>query len=392
MVAIPSVEGFDPAHHWLPEEVETDDRVGVCHQSVALSWEYPVHFTHDAFSWENLALVRAITRREPQALHRLFVVVDRAAASVNPMLVDDVRRYVDVHGERLTLAGPPLILDAGEGLKSDPEFPSRLRQLLEERALDDRSFVVSIGGGALQDAVGYAVATEARGVRIVRVPTTVLAQVDAAVGVRSGINVAGRKDALATIAAPWAVIEDFDFLRTLPKSVALAGTAEAIKIALARDASFFGWIEEHADDLRGGDLDCFEALVRRAAGLHLDELGRIDAHAPRPSELGHGTAHAIESATRFVVPHADAVAVGLVVDVLGSVLARGLGPGAVERILALHEALGLPTWHDALLDDRVQRGAAQRSGTLLDAIGRGVSVDHIDDAVLGETVRRLRSA
>ena len=129
-----------------------------------------------------------------------------------------------------------------------------------------------MGGGALLDMVGFVAATTHRGVRHIRVPTTVLAQNDSGVGVKNGVNAFGKKNFLGCFAPPDAVLNDLRFLRTLHPRDRISGIAEAIKVALIRDAMFFEWLEVNADALR----DCVPAatsrMIRRCAELHMRQI------------------------------------------------------------------------------------------------------------------------
>ena len=124
----------------------------------------------------------------------------------------------------------------------DPELIVKLQRRLLDLGVDRHSYVVAIGGGAVLDAVGFVAATTHRGVRHIRVPTTVLAQNDSGVGVKNGINAFGVKNFIGTFAPPVAVLNDFDFLSTLERRDQIAGMAEAVKVSLIRDASFFAWL------------------------------------------------------------------------------------------------------------------------------------------------------
>src|SRR5262249_34571675 len=115
--------------------------------------------------------------------------------------------------------------------------------------VDRHCFVVAIGGGAALDVVGFAAATLHRGVRLVRGPAAVLAQNDAGIGVKNGINAFGAKNFLGTFAAPVAVIDDFRFLDTLPARDRVAGMAEAVKVGLIRDRALFDWLADNAGAL-----------------------------------------------------------------------------------------------------------------------------------------------
>ena len=121
-----------------------------------------------------------------------------------------------------------------------------VHRAIHEYGIDRHAYVLAVGGGALLDMVGYAAATAHRGVRLVRVPTTVLSQNDSGIGVKNSVNAFGKKNFLGTFAPPFAVFNDFTFLTTLSDRDWRAGISEAIKVALLKDATFFAFLEEHA--------------------------------------------------------------------------------------------------------------------------------------------------
>jgi 3-dehydroquinate synthase len=392
---------------WLRDE-PPEDPSGLLLQKINVAYEYPVHFTHDVFSWENLTLVRAITRCEPRRRHRLLVVVDRAVAEAHPCLLDDIARYVQVHRERLVLVRAPLVIEGGERAKGVIDLPAQLHAVFDQHSLDRHSFVVIIGGGALQDVVGFAAATAHRGLRVIRLPTTVLAQGDGAVGVKNGVNAFGKKNFLGTFAPPFAVIDDFDFLQTLPPREAIAGMAEAVKVALIRDAGFFEWIRAHSADLHACVPNAVAQLVRRTATHHLEHIAiagdPFETGSARPLDFGHWAAHRLEIMTEHELRHGEAVAIGCALDAVYSAACGLLDVRALEPIVSTLEALGLPTYHPALDRDGVDRRRLVLDGlqefrehlggeltiTLLEDIGRGVQVHEVDDALVLRSIDWLR--
>ncbi len=180
------------------------------------------------------------------------------------------------------------------------------------------SYLIGIGGGALLDVVGFAAAMAHRGVRLVRVPTTVLAQDDSALGVKNGINAFEKKNYLGTFAPPFAVINDSRFLPTLSDRDWRAGISEAIKVALIRDAGFFDFIEAQSSRLRGRDLAVMQQLVRRSAELHYDHITTngdpFELGSSRPLDYGHWAAHKLEQVTDYRLRHGEAVAIGIALD------------------------------------------------------------------------------
>src|SRR5262249_11811787 len=158
------------------------------------SYEYPVVFTHDVFALDNPALADVLTRLEPDRNHRLLALIDDGVAQAWPRLADEIAAYARAHAPHLRLAGNPLLVAGGEAAKNDGNAVGRLQAHFHAVALDRQSFVLIVGGGAVLDMVGYAAATTHRGLRVVRVPTTVLSQNDSGVGVKNGINALGSKN------------------------------------------------------------------------------------------------------------------------------------------------------------------------------------------------------
>jgi 3-dehydroquinate synthase len=371
-------------------------------QKITVPYEYPVFFTSDIFSPDNTDLVEAISRKEPTRRHRLLVVVDAAVADAWPRLRDDIARYTHCHRDRLVLVAAPVMLEGGEGVKNDPAAPGRLQHLLDAHGMDRHSFVVIVGGGALLDMAGYVAATVHRGLRVVRVPTTVLAQNDSGVGVKCGVNRFGKKNFLGAFAPPFAVLNDQRFLQTLSRRDTIAGMAEAVKVALIRDADFFAWLRAHSAALAAAEPEAVVTLVRRCAELHLTHIATsgdpFELGSARPLDFGHWAAHKLESLSRHRLRHGEAVAIGMAIDTLYSATIGLLDPAAPEPILGLLEALGFRLWDAALAagDGRAGRPevldgltefrehlGGELTITLLQGIGRGVEVHDIrEDAVL----------
>lgn len=393
---MPSARAFD-----------ADSPATVHAQEIAVSYDYPVYFTRDVFAADNRALRDAVSRKEPGRRHRLLVVVERQVADVWPGLVAQVEGYVHAHAKALALAGTPVVVAGGEPVKNDPAALAGLHEVLDARHVDRHSFVVCVGGGALQDLVGYAAATCHRGVRLVRIPTTVLAQGDSGVGVKNGVNAFGKKNFLGAFAPPFAVLNDRRFLETLPHRDVVAGMGEAVKVALIRDAAFFEWLVAHADRLAAGDLDLVTDLIARSARLHLRHIATsgdpFEMGSARPLDFGHWAAHKLESLTANRLRHGEAVAIGVALDTTYSADAGLIPAAARDRVTRLLERLGFRLWDDALAlagpDGRrlVLDGLAEfrehlggdLTVTLLEGIGRGVEVHEMDEARVLATIDAL---
>jgi 3-dehydroquinate synthase len=376
-------------------------------QRFTVSYEYPVWFGRAIFAADNPALVDALCRKEPERRHRVAFVVERRVAELWPSLVGDIERYVARHSSRLSLAGTSVV-EGAEECKNDEAAPARLAAWFDALAMDRQSFIVIVGGGALQDLVGYAAATTHRGVRIVRVPTTVLGQNDSGVGVKNGVNAFGKKNFLGTFAPPFAVLDDFDFLRTLEPRDQVSGMAEAVKVALIKDGAFFDWLVRSADSLARFESEAVAELVRRCAVLHLDHIAKggdpFELGSSRPLDFGHWAAHKLESLSGYTLRHGEAVAVGIALDTRYSVESGMLTAEAGDRVVALLDRIGLPTW-DARLDacaadgrrlvlDGIREFREHLGGDLtlmmLEELGRGREVRAIDEATVVRAIEWLR--
>jgi 3-dehydroquinate synthase len=228
--------------------------------------------------------------------------------------------------------------------------------------LDRQSYVVAVGGGALLDLVGLATALIHRGLRLVRVPTTVLAQNDAGVGVKNGIDAWSTKNLIGTFAPPYAVINDYDFLDLLDEVDWRGGIAEAFKVAIIKDRVFFESLCRAAPALMRRDRAAMEFLVKRCAELHLAHIREggdpFEMGSARPLDFGHWLAHQLEILSGYRVRHGQAVSVGMAVDCL---LAESIGwlTGAeAGAVLDGLRSAGLPIWDDAL-DRRQPDGRRQ---------------------------------
>jgi 3-dehydroquinate synthase len=371
-------------------------------------FEYPVVFTRDAFAAGNEALARVLG----DGPRRVHVLLDDGVARAVPGLGARIAAYARAHA--LELVAAPEIVAGGEACKNDPFAVAGLQRRFFELRLDRHAFVVLVGGGALLDMAGYAAATTHRGLRVVRVPTTVLAQADSGVGVKCGVNAFGAKNFLGAFAPPWAVVVDGAWLETLPRRDRTAGMAEAVKVALVRDPLFFEWLEANAAALAAGDAAALDTLVRRSAELHLRHIATggdpFERGSARPLDFGHWSAHKLESLSQHQLRHGEAVAIGMAIDAHQSVAAGRLAADDFARIVALLERLGLPLWHDVLalrdggrrqvvdgIDEFRQHLGGELCVTLLDGIGRPVEVHaldpgHVEQAIAWAEARACASA
>src|SRR5688572_10753029 len=378
-------------------------------QRFAVSYEYPVHFTKHLFALDNPVLRETITRLEPERRHRCIVFVDDGVCDARPALIGEIEAYASAHNTAIELVAAPQKVAGGEKIKNELFHVEWMQGLIQEYRIDRHSFVIAIGGGAVLDAVGLVAATSHRGVRLIRVPTTVLAQNDSGVGVKNAVNLKGYKNFVGTFAPPFAVINDLNFIDNLPAREKIAGIAEAVKVALIRDREFFHWLEANIDPLSTFERSAMATMIRRCAELHMHQIAHggdpFETGSARPLDFGHWSAHKLESLTNNHVRHGEAVAIGIELDTRYSVLSGLLAPGAEERVAALLELLGFKLWHPALRARQGNRELAILDGlrefrehlggeltvTLLEDIGRGIEVHEMSEALVRESIDWLEA-
>lgn len=366
-----------------------------------VSFHYDVHFTTHLFDPENQLFRDVTTARAERLPARVLFVVEE---EVDRLL--DVRAaitaYCQKHADALTLICPPLLLPGGEQVKNDPSHVIAVQQAVNETGLDRHSYLAVVGGGALLDTVGYAAATAHRGIRLLRIPTTTLGQNDSGVGVKNAINFFGKKNWVGTFAPAWAVLNDFHFLTTQPDRVWREGIAEAVKVALIKDADFFHFLEDQTDALAAREMAPMQKLVYRCAELHVQHIctggDAFEMGSSRPLDFGHWSAHKLEQITNYRLHHGEAVAIGLALDVTYSYLKGWLSENDWRRVLRVLSGLGFTLYVPEMdSTEELFRGlrefrehlGGELTIQMLESLGTGFNVHEIDEAVMARSIELL---
>jgi len=379
-------------------------------QRVPVSFTYEVHFTRGLFQPQNPLLAGVIAGDGEPGPKQAIAVVDAGLLQHHEQILAQLQAYCQQHSH-LTLAGDPVVVPGGEAAKNDPTLLATIHAQIEQRSLCRHSYVLAIGGGAVLDLVGYAAATAHRGIRLIRVPTTVLAQNDSGIGVKNGINAFGKKNFLGTFAPPYAVLNDFEFLTTLDDRDWRSGVAEAVKVALIQDAAFFEFITAQAAAIARRELQAMQGVIYRCAQLHLQHIATsgdpFELGSSRPLDFGHWAAHKLEQITDYRLRHGEAVAIGIALDSTYSYLAGFLSRGAWLRILNTLLAVGFELFVPELTQ-RLQQPEDPRSLfhgltefrehlggeltlMLLQEIGQGVEVHQVDLDRYRQAIAQLQS-
>jgi 3-dehydroquinate synthase len=218
-------------------------------------------------------------------------------------------------------------------------------ELLKHR-LDRSSALIALGGGVIGDITGFAASTYMRGISLVQVPTTLLAQVDSSVGGKTGVNHPEGKNMIGTFHQPRLVWADVDTLRTLPRREFLAGMAEVIKYGVIWDETFFNFLEKNREKILSLDSGAMQFIISRSCEIKAEVVSRDEREGGLRAILnyGHTIGHALETATGYTAHlHGEAVARGMYCEALLSCLLGLMDMKAAERIGSLIDSYGLPS-------------------------------------------------
>lgn len=358
-----------------------------------------LRFTEDVFGQDADVLLDVL---EPsgELPAKVQFWLDEHVLNAQPELWDRLMDFAQSHRERFRLAGNFQVVPGGEAVKNDIHILERMLKVFNAANLDRRSYVVVIGGGAVLDAVGFAAAIAHRGIRLVRLPTTTLAQGDSGVGVKNSVNLFEKKNWVGTFAVPWAVINDAALLETLPDRDFLCGFSEAVKVSLLKDCSVFECLRCEAPKIRQRNKEKVGWALRESARMHLDHITQggdpFEALEARPLDFGHWSAHKLEVLSGFSLRHGEAVAIGVAVDTLYSSLECGLPEEEAWKVLHCLNDLGLALYHPSLdesealfagLEEFRQHLGGRLTLTMLKGLGDPVEIHEVNREKMEEGIR-----
>ena len=364
-----------------------------------IRFHYNVYFTTGLFQRDNDAFRSFIRERKRSGVaQKILFVLDNGVIEHHPHLVQDIKNYF-VSESDVRLVQQMIILPGGEVTKNHPQYFEEILTAVNEHGIDRHSYLVALGGGSVLDVAGYAAGVAHRGIRHIRIPTTVLSQNDSGVGVKNGINYFNKKNFLGTFTPPVAVFNDSDFLKSLNDAEWRSGISEAMKVALIKDAEFFAWLEKHAQDMVKRDMKVMEYQIKRCAELHLQHIAGADpfeSGSSRPLDFGHWSAHKLEALSNFSIRHGEAVAIGIALDTVYSFLSGRLSEASMKRILNLIRTFGFQLTDPLLevtneksplldgLNEFREHLGGQLTIMLLKEIGVGEEVHEIDPVLVGQ--------
>jgi 3-dehydroquinate synthase len=318
---------------------------------------------------------------------RLFIVADEYALRLHEARL------------RAVLPDAPLLCISGQEADKTLAQVARVWDWLIDHGAQRRDAVVAFGGGVVCDLAGFAAACYLRGIGLVNAPTTLLAQVDAAVGGKTGVNHPRGKNLIGAFYQPVCVVADTGLLATLAPRAFAAGMAEIVKMAMILDAELFGRLEDLASSLGPGDAELLAPVVARSIELKADIVERHERECGDRMLLyyGHTDGHALEAGAGYgTLLHGEAVAVGMQAAARIAVRLSALSPEAAERQARLLAKLQLPLRWPMPIDEVVgrltldkKRAGSRQRWVLADRIGAGRVRDDVPPEVAREAIEAV---
>ncbi len=377
-------------------------------QSFTAHYNFDIVFTNNLFSVKNKTFSHLLDGKSSNTLTKIVFVIDKGCLKHHLDITEHIELYFKKNLPDYHLCLPFLDIEGGEIAKNTAKSLYQVLKTINTHKVDRHSFLIAIGGGAVLDLVGFAAAIGHRGIHHIRIPTTVLSQNDSGIGVKNGINFFNKKNFLGSFAPPHAVINDSEFLTTLNDRDWRSGIAEAIKVALIKDAVFFDWIAANAVLLNTRDLPTMEILIYRCAKLHAMHISTsgdpFEKGSSRPLDFGHWAAHKLEQLTNFSLKHGEAVAIGMALDVTYAHTIGFISSEDLKVILECLIQLGFDICHPTLfsknlsginpellkgLDEFREHLGGALTIMLISAIGVGKEVHQIDYKMLNQSVLML---
>ncbi|MGO4919682.1 3-dehydroquinate synthase [Maribacter spongiicola] len=372
-------------------------------QSFQVQYDYQLYFTSGLFALENPLFEKLIADYKDFEPVKLLFVLDDGVKKHHPALINQIEAYCKKNQETIKYTNT-LVLPGGEQVKNSDAAIESVLKGVNENKICRHSFVVVIGGGAVIDMVGYAAAIAHRGVKLIRIPTTVLSQNDSAVGVKNSVNAFKKKNFLGTFAPPFAIINDSNFLKTLEQRDWISGISEAVKVALIKDKTFFKYIADNATALKNREMEPMQYVIYKCAEMHMHHIAQggdpFESGSSRPLDFGHWAAHKMEFMTNYELRHGEAVAKGIALDVTYAQLTGLISEADLQHILDVMIAIGfdlslpvesgveIQSLLDGLEEFREHLGG-QLTITLISDLGVKHDVHTIDMGLMTQAVLKL---
>ncbi len=289
----------------------------VIKQDFKIQFVYNIFFTDNIFSLNNDILINILNSHNGPR-KKVIVFIDKKITKMHVMLIPNILNYFSFFSSKIDLVCTPIKVSGGERLKNRFLYLKIFYKIIDQYKICRQSFIISIGGGSIQDFLGYLASTAHRGIRLIRIPSTVLSQDDSGVGVKNGINYKKKKNFIGCFSVPYAVINDYSLLWSLNDRDFVDGLSEAIKVALIKSNDLFYYIYDNVSNIICRDIYSTKFIIYNCAKLHADHIAKnndpFENSSSRPLDFGHWIAHKIESLSGYKIPHGKSVAIGVLAD------------------------------------------------------------------------------
>ena len=243
----------------------------IINQTFKIKYEYKIYFTCNIFDKNNKILKKLFSKEENK---KALIFIDKNVTKKNKKLEKNISKYFFDIKKNIDLVTKPILITGGEKVKNHQIILNYIYKIVEKYKICRHSYIIVIGGGAMLDLISFAASTSHRGIKIIRIPTTVLSQNDSGVGVKNGINLLNKKNFIGNFQIPYTVINDYKFLDTLDLKIWKSGISEAIKVSLIKDKVFFELIENNIKKINERDNKITREIIYKCAKLHADHISK----------------------------------------------------------------------------------------------------------------------
>lgn len=369
-------------------------------QTFDIKYNYNIFFTKNIFDLNNKILINELNK-DNLSEKKILILIDKNIIKLNKNLIKNIINYFNLHTSLIKLVCKPITLTGGERIKNHYVLVQYFYKLIEKHKICRQSYLIAIGGGTIQDLAGYIASTAHRGVRLIRIPTTVLSQDDSGVGVKNGINFINKKNFIGCFSTPYSVINDYSFLSSLNFKQIMEGVSEAVKVALIKDKDFFKYIEDNSKNIIRPNI--LETLIYKCAKLHAEHISKygdpFEKTSSRPLDFGHWIAHKLEAISKYKISHGESVGIGIILDATYSYLIKLLKKNTWKRIIICMINLRIKFFSNLILKkektyaifDGLEEFREHLGGkltiTLLKDIGTKIDVHHINKKIYTRAIK-----
>lgn len=375
-------------------------------QSFKIDFNYNIFFTKNLFDIKNKLLIN-ILNKEDKNKKKILIFIDRNVAKLHKTLLKNIQLYTDKYKNHINLKCHPILITGGEKIKNHYLLAKCIYNIINKYKICRKSYIMAIGGGTIQDLIGYIASTAHRGIKLIRIPTTVLSQDDSGIGVKNGINFLNKKNFIGCFDIPFAVINDFTFLKSLNNKILIEGISEAIKVSLIKDETLFHYIEKYTKQITERKQEYLEEIIYNCAKLHAEHISKngdpFEKLSSRPLDFGHWSAHKIESLSKYKISHGNAVSIGIALDCTYSYLIKLLSKLEWKRIIKTLINLNLPIYSKELtiiknnnqiifngIEEFREHLGGKLTITLIKKIGNKLDVHHINKFLYKKSIKILK--